>query len=367
MSDAPRSRGTEEHGKSPAPAPDAAAALVQRSAAARVLYYPDALKRHYLEILRRYRDELTKQRGKPVGWQSIRDLIMEPEDRAVTASMAKSRVSNKSTRVRSTLITLDNMKSWMEDSILPSDVKFQYIERFVRTLRVRGQIDDIERDLDLAQTEYIRDAISLFYRPNPVPAALPRELQAEVLEAARAVLSNACFDVPGQLIEVAQAAKGRKFLMLLHDYHQHVVPLDIVLTRPIASANGPDDLDVIPVYTGFFVAETIEPPFTLDRQAAVTGKLLLTRPAGATSGDDGQRSMSSGGTFAAMIVATMTDLQLSLATGDELRLLADLFDGSQAYGGASARLQPAPFKRILDDASTTSLRARLAFRYRPWM
>ena len=62
----------------------------------------------------------------------------------------------------------------------------------MRSLRLSGAIDEIERELDLAQGEYIRDALHLFHRPVPFAgdAVILRE---DWPGAVKRLVSSACF------------------------------------------------------------------------------------------------------------------------------------------------------------------------------
>lgn len=337
----------------------------------RLLYYPDAFKRHYMELLRRYRDELSQQTGRRIGWQTIRDMMMEPEDRAVSDSLARSGAANDKARVRSTLVTLDNMKSWMDDDILPSDVKFQYVERFIRSLRVRGQLDEIEHALDHAQREYIGDALRLFYRPSPSVCREPGERQDRIMPGVRELLSHSCYVLPALAIESEPAqARVSVCLLILHDYGDHVTPLDIVSLREAPPSGAPlDAVDFVPLYTGFLITETILPAIdlpTVSSELGLMGKLIVSKMSGATAGDDGYAAMSEGGTFECMAKVTSAQIDLLLSVGDGLTLFAGILGAELPPSAASVSVGGPPLKRIQRDARIETLQHQLAFRYRTW-
>jgi len=366
MSDTPPRRRTSAEGKSlplSLLAPSTTLAS-QRPAYLHLLYYPDAFKRHYLDILQAYREELSRRTGKRVGWQTIRDMMMDPEDREVAAKSARLGTDNEKAKLRSTLVTLDNMKSWMDDGILPSDVKFQYVERFIRSLRISGDVDEIESALDAAQGEYVRDAMRLFYRPSPNSVDMPDDLRALILSAARNLISGACFALPAKMIASEPASDNVPVcLLLFREYTDHVTPLDIVSFK--GTSGDPNAIDFVPLYSGFLICDGILPSGS-ENSTAILGRLVIVKASGATAGDDGYAVLSAGGTFSLMASVTTLHLDLTLSVGEELTLLAGLFGEDPTQTGNSVGLQAAALQRITRDAQIEALERRLVFRYRAW-
>jgi len=261
-----------------------------------VLYYPDAFKRHYLEILDRYRQELARQSGKPVGWKTIRNMVMVREDEMLAKERGgkRDRINVETTRPESTAVSENDLKGWYDKdkSHLPSDVKFQYIERFVRFLRKSGTIDDIERALDLAQGEYVRDALHLFYRPHSY-GGTRIVLKERELGLAGKFVSGGCFELEARWLGDG-APRAAVCLFLVRDYGNHVTPVDIVLLRKEPRAGMEDQPDFVPLYTGFLVTDKIL--YLGEDQVALWGKLILSKGSGATPRDDGIASLAEGGT-----------------------------------------------------------------------
>lgn len=96
-----------------------------------VLYYPEAFKRLYMDVLGCFRDDLAQCSGRQVGWQALRDMVMQPEDELLAGELSglRDRIKVDNTRPRSPLVTLEDFKGWYhpKKTHVPSDLKFQYI------------------------------------------------------------------------------------------------------------------------------------------------------------------------------------------------------------------------------------------------
>lgn len=353
------------------PLPNALTGLAQVRGASEaekraVLYYPDAFKRHYLEILDRIRQELARQGGKPVGWKTIRNMVMAPEDEKLAREKGgqRDRINVETTRPESTAVSENDFKGWYDKdkSHLPSDVKFQYIERFVRFLRKSGAIDDIERALDLSQGEYVRDALHLFYRPNSYGGDR-LVLKERDLALAEKFVSGGCFEVEAQWLG-DRPPRPAVCLLLVRDYGNHVTPVDIVLLRKEGRDGEEGQPDFVPLYTGFLVTDNI---LALgEEQVALWGKLILSKGSGATPRDDGIASLAEGGTYKSSVTFSADGAEISLATGDDLALLGPVF-GVEAGGSDEKEGLTAPaMRRVERDDRIEALERSLAFRYRPW-
>lgn len=331
-----------------------------------VLYYPDAFKRHYLEILDRYRQELARMRGVAVGWKTIRNMVMAREDEILAREQggARHRINIEAARPESTAVSENDFKGWYDKgkSHLPSDVKFQYIERFVRHLRKNGEIDEIERELDLAQGEYVRDALHLFYRPHSY-GSTRIVLKERDLGLAEKFVSGSCFEVEARWLEEG-AARPAVCLFLIRDYGNHVTPVDIVLLRTEPRAGMEDQPDFVPLYTGFLVTESIWP--LGEDQIVLWGKLMLSKGSGATPRDDGVASLAEGGTYNSRATFDADGMEIGLVTGDDLSLLGPVF-GVEARGNDEREgLTPPAMRRVRRDDRIVALERSLSFRYRPW-
>ena len=328
----------------------------------RVLYYPDAFKRHYMDLLGRYRMTLAERTGKPVGWQAMRDLVMAPDDQRLAKVRGhRDGIDIQKDRPRSELVSLEDFKGWYhrEKSHLPSDIKFQYIERFIRQLRITDEIDAIDRALDEAQLEYIREAFHVFYRPVPYAGETEifRSLDMPSIEA---LVSYGCFELDAELLEMPAGQKG-VCLLLLRDYVSHVTPVEIVLVR--IRSDGPPHI-FVPVFSGFLLSETVLGVTFMDG-VGLKGKLCLTRESGATPADDGVRVLCEGTTLEAFATFRDDALELGIGNGDGLQLLKPVFglEVGSDYEGESAHLR---LRRIDREKYLPGGEPGLFFRYRPW-
>ncbi len=328
----------------------------------RVLYYPEAFKRHYMDVLERYRATLSQRAGKPVGWQTVRDQVMANEDQKLSKAQGdRWQVDVGTDRPRSPLVTLEDFKGWYhpQKSHLPNDIKFQYIERYVRLLRVTGEIDAIERELDQAQLNYIRDALHLFYRPVPYAGAteILRDINMERIER---LVSHGCFELEAALLPLPPGQTG-KCLLLFRDYVSHITPVEILLVRQ--REEGPPHL-LVPVFSGFLLSETVFGEAMMLEDVGFMGKLVLTRQSGATAGDDGVRVLSEGTTLGTLATFSDKSLVLSLGGGEEAQLLRAVFgleasaEDTESVKVAVRRIDP---RRYFPDGEIGRF-----FRYRPW-
>jgi hypothetical protein len=327
-----------------------------------LFYYPEAFKRHYMDVLERYRAELSERSGKPVGWQSIRDMIMETEDADELLAAQRRKVDVGTDRPRSPIITKDDFKGWYdpEKSHLPSDLKFQYIERFVRLLRINGELDAIEKALDQDQVNYIRDALFLFFRPVPYSAGA-NFLKGPNEERIHRQVSHTCFELKSTLLPLPAGQTGT-CLLLFRDYCNHIIPVEILLVRQ--RDEGPPHI-YVPVFSGFLLAEIVKNFADIGGDLVFMGKLVLTRSSGATACDDGVRVLSEGTTLGTMAWFKETELNLSLSGGEDQNLSEAVFglvagsgeEGDEAKG-LIRRVDP---KRYFPDGETGRF-----FRYRPW-
>lgn len=260
-----------------------------------VPFFPPTLKRHYLDVLARYKKKLSAESGRAIGWQRIRDMIMEREDSLLAASSKLERINLDNTRPRSPALTLEDLKGWFgsKASHLPSDQKFQYIDRFIRGLRLAGDLDDIEQSVAAAERDYVREALVTFYRPSSAYVFPGTDTERKAYSAIERFATNALnlaqFVTECHVSAEAKAdsdlpADGSRdhFLLFLmcHNIKHGVAPIDVVASFPkLGSAYGatqqlphkrehrefkpPRLLDLadlhtcvsLPLYSGFIVPE----------------------------------------------------------------------------------------------------------------
>lgn len=331
-----------------------------------LFYYPDAFKRHYLDVLDRYRLQLARESGKPVGWKTIRNMVMAPEDERLAKERGgkRDRINVETARPESPAVTENDFKGWYDKdkSHLPSDVKFQYIERFVRFLRKNGEIDDIERALDLAQGEYVRDALHVFYRPGSYGGER-MVLKERDLGLAEKLVSGGCFELEARWVADG-APRPAVCLLLVRDYGNHITPVDIVLLRKEWREGMEGQPDFVPLYTGFLVTDNILP--LGEEQVALWGKLILSKGSGALVSDDGIACSSEGGTYQSSGTFSPEALELSLETGHDLGFLGPLFGVEAGGGHGKVGLRAPVMRRVRRDDRIKALERSLAFRYRAW-
>jgi hypothetical protein len=227
---------------------------------------------------------------------------------------------------------------------------------------VNGEIDAVERALDQAQLNYIRDALHLFYRPVPYSGGA-EILRGENMARIERLVSHGCFELETALLPLPPGQTGT-CLLLFRDYASHITPVEIVLVRQ--REEGPPHI-FVPVFSGFLLAETVFGVAMMLEDVAFMGKLVLTRQSGATAGDDGVRVLSEGTTLATLATFKESALDLSLWGGEDAELAGAVFslvagaeeeEDSDKSKGAIRRIDP---KKYFPDGETGRF-----FRYRPW-
>lgn len=266
-----------------------------------LMYYPDGLKRHYMDLLLRYKLQLAKDSGKRVGWQSLRDRIMEREDAEEAAEKRRQGYGGLKDRPRSPLVNAEDFKGWYKpgNSHLPTNEKFQFIDRFIRGLRLNGQLDEIERIASDNRREYHRESLANFYR-------LTGELKRneEALAQIALMLNHTIFAAYcRQPLEDPSFELQYLLFMFAHEFKGHISPVEIVACRLpawlapkairagslVSSALGcltiVDTLasPLVYLYSGFIVLESYalrSPEMTQGASAS----LILSNPSGAGVG-----------------------------------------------------------------------------------
>lgn len=274
-----------------------------------VPYYPDKLKTYYLDLLLRYKNQRAKERGRGYGWQSIRNEIMASEDEKLVQARRKQKINVDVDRPRSEDFNTDDLKGWYRrgNSHLPTDFKFQYIDSFIRGLRLEGRIEAIERVISEARREYFRESITQFYRPD---LAFPKQIYAEAKDPRnevhalmnRAVFVGVCQKGYEGLIRVPDHGAPTRFVVILlcGEFKRCAVPVELfacfldddvwneaqsVMVGQFRSI-GPDLISrckfdkvrVISIFSGFFVPESLGANMGLE---VVAGSLFTAKPSDA--------------------------------------------------------------------------------------
>ena len=174
------------------------------------------------------------------------------------------------------------------------------------------------------------------------------------------LVSYGCFQLETALLPLPPGQTGT-CLLLFRDYASHITPVEILLVRQ--RDEGPPHI-FVPVFSGFLLAETVMSVAIMKGDVAFMGQLVLTRPSGATAGDDGVRVLSEGTTLGTMATFTEASVGFSLGGGDDAQLLRALFghetldEDTESITVAVKRIDP---KAYFPDGDTGRF-----FRYRPW-
>lgn len=266
-----------------------------------LVYFPDGLKRHYMDLLLRYKNELTRTSRKRVGWQAIRDQMMAEEDAAEAEKEGWNDQDKKVNRPRSDRVRLDDFKGWYnpKNSHLPTDPKFQYIDRYIRGLRVAGLLDEVEREASDAKREYHRECLAIFYHPqNAFQGKEPAGFRGELVRILDSTIFAAYCRPQGD-----DPSFERQYLLLLfcHAFKGNISPVDVVAcVIPPGLEAGPlrsgsvqttaleclrhfDTLSsrLVYLYSGFIVLERYGLASPM-RTSGASASLALSSPTGAS-------------------------------------------------------------------------------------
>jgi hypothetical protein len=206
-----------------------------------VLFYPNALKHHYIDLLRRWKEERARVTGKPVGWQTIRDMIMEPEDAKLLAAeqlIRRERNAKEARRIqaeRDSFLTADHLKAWDRGAALPSDPRCYFIERFLNRLRKDGIMGTVEQAATEARHKYIKEAMFALYRVDRrVREGGRADLLAEVLGFQE--LSGMGFLIEGSAVDHKQ--NRIELVMRIGEVDKLIYDLEIFLVRQSSGAGA---------------------------------------------------------------------------------------------------------------------------------
>jgi len=266
-----------------------------------LVYFPDGLKRHYMDLLLRYKNELTRTSRKRVGWLAIRDQIMAKEDGEAAEAEGWNDQDKQVNRPRSDLVRLDDFKGWYnpQNSHLPTNTKFQYIDRFIRGLRVEGLLDEVERAISDAKREYHRECLAIFYHPqNAFQGNESAGFQAELAKILDSTIFAAYCRPQGD-----DPSFETQYLLLLfcHAFKGNISPVDVIAcVIPPGLESGPVQLGkvqstaldclrrfdtlssrLIYLYSGFIVLERYGLASPM-RTSGASASLALSSPTGAS-------------------------------------------------------------------------------------
>jgi hypothetical protein len=219
----------------------------------RVPYYPPELKAHYIDLLRRIKADLSRSGGKPIGWQTIRNMIMEPEDAAIASAEEANRVQRGATQIarsrqdRDAFLTIEHLKAWDKGAALPSDPRCYFIERFLNRLRKDGKLDAVEHVATIARQKYVKDALFSLYRPD-VKLSWSGSGSGPLKGLAFDKLRNSAFLIDGVLS--GQSFDKVDLILLFGEVDKFIIDVEILLLRrmygaavhAVANAVAPEDV-----------------------------------------------------------------------------------------------------------------------------
>lgn len=233
----------------------------------RVPYYPPELKAHYIDLLRRIKADLSRSSGKPIGWQTIRNMIMEPEDTAIASAAEAARLERhavkaaRTSQERDAFLTIEHLKAWDKGAALPSDPRCYFIERFLNRLRKDGKLDTIEHAATTARQKYVKDALFSLYRPD-VKLSWRGSSNASLKGLTFDKLRNSAFLIDGVLS--GQSFDKVELILLFGEIDKFIVDVEILLLRRMYGSSAravintvtPDDVQPTTLsllFNGFMV------------------------------------------------------------------------------------------------------------------
>ena len=266
-----------------------------------LVYFPEGLKRHYMDLLLRYKQQLAVQTRKRVGWLAIRDRIMAHEDALEVEKQRRLGVDVTVDRPRSDRVKVGDFKQWFlpGNTHLPMDWKFQYIDRFIRGLRAEGLLDEVERETSNAKREYHRECLAIFYHPqNAFQGNEPAGFQAELARILDSTIFAAYCRPQG---DDPSFESQYLLLMFCHAFKGNISPVDVIAcVIPPGLESGPlhvgkvqstaldclrqfDTLStrLIYLYSGFIVLERYGLASPM-RTSGASASLALSSPTGAS-------------------------------------------------------------------------------------
>jgi hypothetical protein len=266
-----------------------------------LVYFPEGLKRHYMDLLLRYKQQLAVQTRKRVGWLAIRDRIMAHEDALEVEKQRRLGVDVTVDRPRSDRVKVGDFKQWFlpGNTHLPMDWKFQYIDRFIRGLRAEGLLDEVEREASNAKREYHRECLAIFYHPqNAFQGNEPAGFQAELARILDSTIFAAYCRPQG---DDPSFESQYLLLMFCHAFKGNISPVDVIAcVIPPGLESGPlhvgkvqstaldclrqfDTLStrLIYLYSGFIVLERYGLASPM-RTSGASASLALSSPTGAS-------------------------------------------------------------------------------------
>lgn len=173
-------------------------------------FFPKALKEYARLALIEYKDK------NGIGNQKLRDLIMQPEDEALV-----SLSDPKGPKTRDTRLTLDDIKKWLSVNSVHQigDPKFTFINRFLQTLRISGELSDYNIKYCSERRNYHRQALC-----DVLSNAYEQETAITVLDGADQHYLISSFPE-------GTAAKFPTCLVIAHGYLSGVTPLTLLFSE----------------------------------------------------------------------------------------------------------------------------------------
>ncbi len=332
----------------------------------RVPYYPPELKHHYIDLLRRVKADLSRSIGKPIGWQTIRDMIMEPEDAIMASSEEANKTQRGATQIarlrkeRDAFLTIEHFKAWDRGAALPSDPRCYFIERFFNRLRKDGKIDRVEHAATVAKQRYVKDALFSLCRPDvKISRRDPRDLPREGMTYE--VLRNTGFLIDGSII--GGSNEKIALIMLIGEVEKWVFDVEMLLIRDLqkTSVNAPDNAlgvedlrsdNLILLFHGFLVLYQFDTNDLSDLSGNFMsgGALMVRNSYDATADDlrlDGR--LSSFMACGANIYIESGRVDLNFVAGQGLASLATLFPTTPRSILEPTFVQPRVTTRLSDD------------------
>ncbi|MCD1628099.1 hypothetical protein K7H22_19070 [Seohaeicola saemankumensis] len=180
-------------------------------------FFPKALKEYARLALLEYKDK------NGIGNQRLRDMIMQPEDDALVP-FEKS----KAPKTRDTRLTLDDIKKWLSAKSIHQigDTKFTFINRFLQTLRISGELAEYDLRFCEERRNYHRqalcDVLSNAYEQEAAITALDGAHQHYLISAQTE----------------GTAAKFPTCVIIAHGYAGGVTPLTLLFSEVPAQREG---------------------------------------------------------------------------------------------------------------------------------
>lgn len=332
-------------------------------------YYPTELKHHYIDLLQRIKVELSRSSGKPIGWQTIRDMIMEPEDAAIASAEQEKIIQRGATKTarspkdRDTFLTIEHLKAWNKRAALPSDPRCYFIERFINRLRKDGKLEHVEYAATVAKQRYLKDALYSLYRPD-TKLSIVGSTGWLLEDKEFSELSNSGFLVDGALL--GSMSSKIDLILIFGQVDRLIFDVEILLVRrknkhpksAVANSLSVDSVqpdNVILLFHGFFVPHRY---FAINtgtggkgtENVIACGTLLVRSSSQATAADLGfVGNLPASMQCNAEVVIDRGYINLEFFAGEGLAAFASLFPTTPKSVLEPTYAQPRVTTRLSDD------------------